>query len=386
MLGTSLERGGRRAASTSESGFQGEATRLKVVVLGAALAASLLAPSPCAAKQSFHASIWVIEAGAQSLQWFGHILLCFDDTGRHISNADCYNFGALASSQEHFLADFVGGRAEYRTEVLPAVRVSARYRNERRAIKRLPIHATPAEVQRLRDLVDARFPAGRPYPYRAFRENCTTRLVSALRLGLGPRWSSNLGHDIDVAGTRRAQLDNALDRGPAQRAALVLVTDSVLGSLDAAEADSAVFLPAQFTGPTASAWIAHTTLWRLGFIGVMVGGVALGRRAGRTCIAVLLGAFALVTWIARWRAGMPEMSANWAWLLYCPLDFCLLSDKLWVRRYVVARVVGVVSMVAAAFGGLIGQSILWPALAVVGGLCTAAYLSAFGRWRGGHRA
>jgi hypothetical protein len=295
------------------------------------------------------------------------VFLCFDDSGPDPSRADCYNLGALASPAESFLSDFLSGRAEYRTEVRPAARVSARYRNEHRQISRLSIRAAPEVVERLRTLVDASYPAGERYIYRPFKDNCTTRLVEAVERVVGPDFRNSLAVSGEPRASVRTQLIDDLNRGPGHRAGIVLLTDSLLGGVD--ELNNRLFLPSQLTREKSRPSALPTALWRVGFVSVLAAAALASRKRGACVLfAALLATLALLAWAARWLGGMPEMAANLAWLLYCPLDLCLIRDTSWSRRYLGLRITMLAVLVAASLVGMIAQPLLWPATAVAAAL------------------
>jgi hypothetical protein len=329
----------------------------------------LLPPRWAHAGVNSSASIWLVEPGDRTPQWFGHVFLCFDDRGPDPSLADCYNFGALASPGESFLSDFLGGRAEYRTEVRPAVRVSARYRNEHRHISRLSIRTTHEVLERLRLFVDVTYPVQQRYIYRPFADNCTTRLVEALRSVVGPDLQSSVAIGSEARASIRAQLVDDLNRGAVQRASLILLIDSLLGGVDTVS--RGLFLPSQLTPNQSPPSALPTTLWRGAFVSALAAaGLASRKRGGGVLFAGLLTTLAITAWAARWLGGMPEMAANQAWLLYCPLDCCLFGENAWSRRYLWLRVTVIAALMVASLLGTITQPLFWP-----GGALTAALLA-----------
>jgi hypothetical protein len=343
---------------------------LRAVAVSVMATAVALLPSARVANAAANASIWVVQPGARMPQWFGHAFLCFDDVGPEAQNADCYNFGALSSPPATFLKDFLRGRSEYRTQVLPAVRVAALYRSEARPILRVPIRVSAEEATRLRSIADSLYGPGKAYTYRPFRDNCSTRIVQVLYRGLGSNWPHSIGLRELPRLHLRDSLEVDLENGPTRRAALVLLTDSLLGAIDTIGEVDGHFLPFQFMAQQASGFhVPKLWLWRVVLIVFLaLAGSIPGRRGGRPWLAALLGGFAVVSWGARCCGGMPEMAANLAWLLYCPLDSCLFWDKGWIRKYMAVRIVLTVSLAVASLLGVIDQPLGWPVTAVVVGL------------------
>ncbi|HEY4105902.1 MAG TPA: DUF4105 domain-containing protein [Polyangiaceae bacterium] len=304
------------------------------------------------------AAIWVVEPGARLPQWFGHALLCFDD--RDSFEGDCYNLGALSTPSGALPVAFLRGTAEYHTELLPAVRVSARYRAEHRRIQRVPILVTPNEATQLRAFVEHTFSNAPPYVYDAFRDNCTTRIVLALRETLGTSWASRIGLPVRTGSNQRRELDLELNRGSVSKAALALLSDLMLGGIDS---PSSPFLPSQLSPLSALPTALHTTLWRACFalVPLLLGGAG---RVGRTAVACAMSAAAVAVWTARWLGGMPEMTASHGWLILCPLDACLLWRGRWLSAYCFIRLATVLAVVSMSLIGVIAEPLVLPGFAV----------------------
>ncbi len=118
------------------------------------------------------------DAGDDVYSLYGHAaMLVVTDEDAPIEDAELFNFGVTAFTEDGYVQKFLGGRVQFWGDVRRYGRQLGRWRKADRTVVRRAVDLDPAAVDRLithlrLDITRER----RDYVYDTFRENCATRL------------------------------------------------------------------------------------------------------------------------------------------------------------------------------------------------------------------
>lgn len=158
------------------------------VPCAAALGALLLMAVPGTAPADDHLppriSLLTFGPGAIYWQRFGHNALLVRDHG--VGGGTVYNYGYFDFGQEHFLANFVYGRMDYRLAADTLSRTVAQYHREGREVHEQVLDLSPTQARELAAFLEwnAR-PENAAYRYDYFLQACSTRVRDALDMVTG---------------------------------------------------------------------------------------------------------------------------------------------------------------------------------------------------------
>jgi hypothetical protein len=332
----------------------------RAVLMALAIAGVLASLGGDARADDVGVDLYTIGPAATFSSRFGHSLLCVGGT--------CYDYGIPDRPELlHMAWTASRGIPSFVPVALPEDDVVAFYKEENRQIELQRIALAPDETARLRAALEEDVRTRRAYAYHPYRANCTTQLRDHLdratngRLRAGPREPPK--------GTFREYAEE----GNSGRAELLTPMALYLGE----ESDrtptpwEAMFLPAVLrdgvddrlgAAPTTLNERLAITLQTSRVVGRIVlalfafllfGAARLAIRRGRLGFALklvggCLGAVALSVDLVSALVAWPEVSRNWALLLFLPTDLALP----WLRGRTLTLYLRVRLVMAALFAGL----------------------------------
>jgi hypothetical protein len=304
--------------------------------------------------------LYTIGPAAAFSSRFGHSLLCVSGT--------CYDYG-IPDRAELLHMGWTASRGipSFVPVALPEDDVVAFYKDENRQIERQRIPLSPEEALRLKAALDEDVRSRRAYAYHPYRANCTTQLRDQLDRATNGRLRAGPLHP--PKGTFREYAEE----GNSGRAELLTPMALYLGEVNDRTPTpwEAMFLPAvlrdgvtdQFgAAPTmlnermaitlqTSRGVGRIVLALLAF--VLFAAARLAIRRGRLGLALklvggCLGAVALSVDLASAMVAWPEVTRNWALLLFLPTDLALP----WLRGRTLTLYLRARLVMAALFAGL----------------------------------
>lgn len=310
----------------------------------------------------------------------GHSVLCVSAAGADAAERGrCYDFGVPDRDEvTHIVWTALRSTPSFVPVAVDEPLVLKVFRDQGRQIERQRLPMTEAEIDRLVASIEEEVGAARAYAYHPYWANCATKIRDHIdaatggRLRPGPsklppgslREYMEEGHSGRV-GTLTAMalyLGEGNDRVPTPWEAMLLpsiLRDGVAERFQAPpellEERLAVVLPT-------SRAVGRVVIFFMAFILFVAARIAARRgklRVGLTIVGGSLGALALsielVAALARW----PEVTHNWALVLFLPTDLLLprLSGKR-LTLYLRARVAMAFTFAALEVMGVVHQPML----------------------------
>jgi len=158
-------------------------------------AEALPPPEPPLSERVPRVELVFVGVSADVYSLYGHAaMLVVEDADAPIDDAELFNFGVTALTDDDYVQKFLGGRVEFWGDSRRYGRQLGRWRKADRTVSRRPVdlsvEATERLITHLRlDITRER----RDYVYDTFRENCATRLRDYLDLYTGGAVYAALG-------------------------------------------------------------------------------------------------------------------------------------------------------------------------------------------------
>lgn len=94
-----------------------------------------------------------------------------------------FNYGLFSFEEENFIWRFIRGRMEYWMDAEPAYKCAQDYIEQRRSVWIQDLDLTPAQIHRIREILDEQ--VQKKYRYDYYTANCSTRVRDALDAAVG---------------------------------------------------------------------------------------------------------------------------------------------------------------------------------------------------------
>jgi hypothetical protein len=129
-------------------------------------------------------SLITVAPGNELYSGFGHSVLWISDPMQRLDRA--YNYGTFSFETGNFYVKFLRGTLPYSLSVGPLYQQAAYWQAENRSIKEEVLNLSPSQKQKLYDFLENNYlPENRLYQYKFFFDNCSTRMVTALKAACG---------------------------------------------------------------------------------------------------------------------------------------------------------------------------------------------------------
>lgn len=337
-----------------------------------------------------------VGVGDDPYSLYGHAaMLVLEDPEAPIEDAELFNFGVTAFTEDGYVQKFLGGRVQFWGDSRRYGRQLEKWREADRTVVRRVVDLDPEATARLithlrLDITRER----RDYVYDTFRENCATRLRDYLDLYSGGAVFAALG-PIMTARSFRDDVREAYAGLPP----LLMLTEVVPGvELDRPRTLwERAYLPAALVdglsmvttargpllgettvdhrraGPDPRAGWIHIGQALVAAFGVLFAlGAVFAPRLGRRARGALLAAWALgaaglgaLLVLVGLGSDWPDMQRNWLLLAVPPTDLCLLVPAIaLLRRRPAAGSLtrGYLALRIGSTALLIALTPVWPAI------------------------
>jgi hypothetical protein len=119
-------------------------------------------------------SLLTCEPGTEVYAQYGHTALRCQNPSQGLDLV--FNYGMFSFNAPNFVWRFVKGETDYQLGIAPYPYFQEEYASRGSSVYQQELNLTPAEAQRLYDLLMENYqPANRTYRYNFFYDNCTTR-------------------------------------------------------------------------------------------------------------------------------------------------------------------------------------------------------------------
>jgi hypothetical protein len=129
-------------------------------------------------------SLITVGPGNELYSGFGHSVLWITDPIQGLDRA--YNYGTFAFETGNFYIKFLRGTLPYSISVSPLHYQTDHWQSENRSIKEEVLNLSQDQKQKLYNFLENNYlPENKYYSYKFFFDNCSTRMVTALKAACG---------------------------------------------------------------------------------------------------------------------------------------------------------------------------------------------------------
>ncbi|TDE16308.1 lipoprotein N-acyltransferase Lnb domain-containing protein [Dyadobacter psychrotolerans] len=129
-------------------------------------------------------SLITVGPGQELYSGFGHSVLWVSDPMQGLDRA--YNYGTFSFATGNFYVKFLRGTLPYSLSVGPLYQQADYWQAENRSIKEEVLNLSANQKQKLYNFLENNYlPENRLYQYKFFYDNCSTRMVTALKAACG---------------------------------------------------------------------------------------------------------------------------------------------------------------------------------------------------------